>query len=60
MYFRGNLEVGGSDDRPVAETHRGPTRNPGGDEGFQSALQEERRRRVIKEGMDIEALVVAD
>ena len=34
VYFRGNLEVGRSEDVPEAETHGGPTRTLGGDEDF--------------------------
>ena len=32
--YRGNLEVGGSEDSPEADTHTDPTRNLGGDKDF--------------------------
>ena len=34
VYFRFNLGVGGSEEVPEAETHRGPTITPVGDEDF--------------------------
>ena len=35
--FRVNLEVGGSEDGPEAETHGGPTINMGGDVAFSAS-----------------------
>ena len=34
MDFRGHLEVGGSEERPEAETHVGPMRDLGGNKYF--------------------------
>ena len=57
MDFRGNLEVGRSEDSPEAETHGEPMRTPGGDEDFKTEVQEERRWRVSRAGEDIEVIV---
>ena len=60
VYFRGHLEVGGSEDVHEADTHGGPTRAPVFVKDSQEVLEEYRRGRVSKTGSEIEALVEAD